>query len=326
MGATSLKQLKQAREAQSSALRENLTKKNEYATNDERFWRPKTGDDGTAYAVIRFLPPSPGEELPYITMYQYSVKGPGGWYIEKSRQSIGDSDPMNEYSRTLWEDKDSMSDAEKQYARQFNRRITYISNILVLEDPGQPENEGKVFLFGYGSQVMEKIKEKEAPEFKDTKSFNPFDFWDGAPFKLRIRQKDKFPNYEKSSFDPQEALFDGDEDKLEAVWKLQYNLASLLDPTNFKTYDQLQARLNVVLKRGARKASTEEVGNDNPQARKAADDDTPPWEDGESETESTSATSTLERGGARRRGTRKRTDEAAADDEGIGFVRELANR
>lgn len=325
MGVTSISELRKAREAQSAKLRENLNKKSEYATDDERFWRPKLDDAGTGYAVIRFLPPTAGEEMPYVTVYQYSVKGPGGWYIEKSRQTIGEADPMNEFSRSLWEDRDSMSEAEKQYARQFNRRVTYQSNILVIEDPGQPENEGKVFLFGYGAQVMEKIKAKESPEFKGEQGFNPFDFWEGANFKLKIRQKGdgkkKFPNYELSEFMPQSALFEGNEEQLEAIWKQQHSLQELIDPKNFKSYEDLQKRLNKALKRDA--AGSQDEDSPNERRRVAAaetDDDTPPWEGGDTEANDTPA---VERGGRRtRRNTR--TDADANDDEGIGFVRELA--
>lgn len=324
MGVTSISELRKAREAQSAKLRENLTKKNTYENDDDRFWRPKTDDAGTGYAVIRFLPPIAGEEIPYVTEYSYSVKGPGGWYIEKSRQTIGEADPMNEFSRTLWEDKDSMSEAEKQYARQFNRRVRYISNILVIEDPGQPENEGKVFLFGYGAQVMDKIKAKESPEYKGEVGFNPYDFWDGANFKLKIRQKGegkkKFPNYEQSEFMPQSPLFDGVDEKLDAIWKQQYSLLELIEPKHFKSYEDLQKRLDKALKR----SDTDE--DDGPSERRrasntSAEDDSPPFDVDDEVNEAPA----VERGRNRRR-TQQRTDADAGDDEGIGFVRELANR
>lgn len=322
MGVSSIAELRKAREAQSAKLRENLTKKNEYANDDERFWRPKTDDAGTGYAVIRFLPPIAGEEMPYITLYEYHVKGPGGWYINRSLQTIGQPDPMNEFSRSLWENKDSMSEAEKQYARQFSRRVRYVSNILVLEDPGQEENEGKVFLFGYGAQVMDKIKAKESPEFKGEVGFNPYDFWDGATFKLKIRQKGegkkKFPNYEQSEFMPQSALFDGDEAKLEAIWKQQYSLQELLDLKHFKTYDELQKQMVKALKRGAGD-DDEDSPNERSRARNTeADDEGPPFD-----VEETEATTVR---GSRRRTERKRTDADSGDDEGVSFVRELANR
>ncbi len=321
MGATSISALKKAREAQSQALRENLNRKSEYATSDDRYWRPKLDDAGTGYAVIRFLPPSPGEELPYVTIYQYSVKGPGGWYIEKSLQTIGKEDPMNEYSRTLWANKDSMSEVEKQYARNFNRRQTFVSNILVVKDPATPENEGKVFLFGYGAQIMEKIKAKESPEFEDDTPYNPFDFWEGAPLKLKIRQKGegnkKFPNYELSEFDNQSALFDGDEEKLDAIWKQQHKLQSLIAPSEFKTYEQLLQRMNKVLKLDGSKGGDE----DGPNERGNADEDGPPFDVEDN------STATAERGGRRATGNRrKRTDSDAGEDEAVSFVKGLADR
>lgn len=243
--AHSIKELKKARETQSQAIEKELSNRNKYATNDDRYWRPLIAEDGTGAAIIRFLPPSPGEELPFVKIYQYSHKFPGGWYIEKSRQTIGEADPFNEYAQAVWAEATTKEEKDKAP----RRRETFVSNILVVSDPGQRENEGKVFLFAYGPQIMGMIEEKRHPKFEDETPFNPYDPWEGANFKLRIYKKDKFFSYEKSSFAAQEAI--GTDEEIERIWNSQYSLQDLIKPSEFKSYEELQARLKVVTKAGS---------------------------------------------------------------------------
>jgi hypothetical protein len=177
-------------------------------------------------------------------VFSHGFQGPGGWYIENSLTTLGQKDPVSEYNTQLW---NSGIEANKEIARKQKRRLTYISNVLVIKDTANPANEGKVFLYKYGKKIFDKIKEKIEPQFEDEKAVNPFSFWDGANFKLKIRKVEGYRNYDKSEFDNPSPLFDGDDDKIEKVWKAEYSLKEFLDPKHFKSYDELKSKLDRVL-------------------------------------------------------------------------------
>ena len=211
---------------------------------DERLWKPELDKSGTGQAVLRFLPAPDGEELPWVKVFKHAFQGPTGkWYIENSLTTIGKQDPMSEHNTALW---NSGLESDKELARKQKRKLEYYSNIYVVSDPKHPENEGKVFLFRYGKKIFDKIMASMQPEFEDETPINPFDFWEGANFKLKIRKVDGFWNYDKSEFDSVTPLADSDE-KLDGIWKSQYSLQDFLAPTNFKSYDELKKRLDDVL-------------------------------------------------------------------------------
>jgi hypothetical protein len=210
---------------------------------DDRLWKPEMGKDGVGSAVIRFLPAPEGEELPWAKMYSHAFQGPGGWYIENSLTTIGQKDPLGEYNRELW---NTGSETNKEIVRKQKRKLNYYSNIYVVKDPANPQNEGKVFLFKYGKKIFDKIMEAMQPEFEDETPINPFDFWQGANFKLKIVKKDGYWNYDKSEFDRVAPLLD-DDDALESIWKKQYSLAAITAPDQFKSYGELERRMNMVL-------------------------------------------------------------------------------
>lgn len=211
---------------------------------DDRFWYPQVDKAGNGYAVIRFLP-APGEEdVPFIRMFEHGFKGPtGSWYIENSLTTIGKQDPVGEFNTVLW---NSGLDSDKEIARKQKRKLGFISNVLVITDQQNPENEGKVFLFKYGKKVFNKLNEAMNPQFADEKPMNPFDLWDGANFKLKIRNVEGYRNYDKSEFAGTGPLF-GDDESMEAVWKKCHSLQAFLAPSNFKSYEELKAKLNKVL-------------------------------------------------------------------------------
>ena len=211
---------------------------------DERLWKPELDKSGTGQAVIRFLPAPDGEELPWVKMFKHAFQGSTGkWYIENSLTTVGKQDPVSEHNTALW---NTGLESDKETARKQKRKLEYYSNIYVVSDPKHPENEGKVFLFRYGKKIFDKIMAAMQPEFEDETPINPFDFWEGANFKLKIRKVDGFWNYDKSEFDSVTALADSDE-KLDGIWKTQYSLQEFLAPTNFKSYDELKKRLDDVL-------------------------------------------------------------------------------
>jgi hypothetical protein len=231
-------------------------------SGDDRFWQPEVDKSGNGMAIIRFLPVSEAdgdEGLPWIRVFNHGFKGPGGkWYIENSLTTLNQKDPVSEYNTYLWNASTDDNSPQRKQARTQKRRLTYISNIFIVSDSKNPENEGKVFLYRYGKKIFDKISEAMHPPFDDegrsadhpkynpTNAFNPFDLWNGANLKLRIRQVDGYRNYDMSVFDAPSPL-SGDDSKLEAIWKKQYSLKEFLDPKNFKSYDELKSKLNSVL-------------------------------------------------------------------------------
>jgi gp32 DNA binding protein like len=222
---------------------------------DDRFWQPEVDAAGNGYAVIRFLdtPAVDGEDgLPWVQIWSHGFQGPGGWYIENSLTTLGKTDPVSEYNTVLW---NSGIEANKEIARKQKRKLTYIANILVVSDAKRPQNEGKVFLFKFGKKIFDKIKEQLEPQFADETPMNPFDFWKGANFKVKIRNVEGYRNYDKSEFEAPAALFSGDDDKIEKVWKSAHSLKEFLKPENFKSYDELKAKLDKVLGAGGATAA-----------------------------------------------------------------------
>jgi hypothetical protein len=215
--------------------------------DDTRFWQPEVDKAGNGMAIIRFLPApaADGDDaLPWVRVFNHGFQGPGGWYIENSLTTLNQKDPVSEYNSILW---NSGIEANKEIARKQKRRLTYISNILVVSDPKNPENEGQIKLYKFGKKIFDKISEAMNPEFADETPLNPFDFWEGANFKIKIRQVEGYRNYDKSEFDSITPVLDGDDDKLEALWKKEYSLKEFLDPKQFKSYDTLKAKLDKVL-------------------------------------------------------------------------------
>ena len=212
--------------------------------DDDKYWKPTLDKAENGYAVIRFLPPPGGEDLPFVRIWDHGFKGPTGlWYIEKSLTTLGQNDPVSEHNSVLW---NTGLESDKEKAREQKRRLSYTSNIYVVSDPGNRDNEGKVFLYKYGKKIFDKLNDLMNPQFQDEKPVNPFDLWTGANFKLKIRKVEGYRNYDKSEFDSPAPL-SNDDAELEAVYKQEHPLQDLVDPKHFKSYDELKTRLNNVL-------------------------------------------------------------------------------
>jgi hypothetical protein len=210
---------------------------------DERFWKPEMDKTGVGSAIIRFLPAPDNEDLPWVKLYSHAFQGPGGWYIENSLTTLGQKDPISEHNRELW---NTGTEANKEIVRKQKRKLSYYSNIYVVKDPAHPENEGKVFLFKFGKKIFDKILNAMQPEFEDEEPINPFDFWGGANFRLKIRKVEGYWNYDKSEFDSASALMD-DDDALEALWKKEHSLSAIVAADQFKSYEDLEKRMKMVL-------------------------------------------------------------------------------
>ena len=237
---------------------------NNGASGDERTWKLDVDKSGNGYAVIRFLPAPEGDDLPFVKLYSHAFQGPGGWYIENSLTSLGQKDPVSEYNTQLW---NNGTDAGKETARKQKRKLTYMSNIYVVKDPANPDNEGKVFLFKYGKKIFDKLTAAMQPEFEDEEAIDPFDFWQGANFKLKAKNVAGYRNYDSSEFAAQSPLVD-DDDALEALWKKELSLAEIVAADQFKSYDDLKRRLNYVLgsKRPAQDPDVFDEDNDRGEA------------------------------------------------------------
>jgi len=227
-----------------SKLVKEVEKMNTPAGGDDRLWKPEMDKSGNGYAVVRFLPAPEGEDLPWVKLYKHAFQGPGGWYIENSLTTLGQKDPVSELNTTLW---NNGTDAGKEEARKQKRKLEYYSNIYVVKDPANPQNEGRVMLYKYGKKIFDKIMAAMQPEFEDEEPINPFDFWQGADFKIKIKKVAGYWNYDSSEFARQAPLLDGDDDALEALWKQQHSLAELVAADKFKDYDALKKRLDYVL-------------------------------------------------------------------------------
>ena len=215
--------------------------------DDTRFWQPSVDKSGNGMAVIRFLPaPSvDGDDaLPWVRTFNHGFQGPGGWFIDNCLTTINDKCPVCEHNSTLW---NSGIEANKEIARKQKRKLTYIANILVLSDPSNSSNEGQIKLYKFGKKIFDKITEAMNPEFADETPVNPFDMWQGANFKLKIRNVEGYRNYDKSEFADKSALFDGEDEKLEALWKKEFSLKEFTEKSQFKSYDVLKTRLDKVL-------------------------------------------------------------------------------
>ena len=270
-----------------SKLTQEIEKINQPQQNnsaDERFWKPELDKSGNGFAVIRFLPAPEGEEMPWAKVWSHAFKGPGGqWYIENSLTTIGKDDPVGEYNRELW---NSGKESDKNIARAQKRKLSYYSNIYVVSDPAHPENEGKVFLYKYGKKIFDKLVEAMQPAFADETPLDPFNFWKGADFKLKITKVAGFWNYDKSEFDASSTLGDFSDKELEGIWKQQHSLAAYTADDQFKSYDELKERLERTLK-GNYSANVEEEQYEELQAptpEPVVSRDTTPSSNGEDDT------------------------------------------
>ena len=234
-----------------NAVKEDSAPQEKKSYVDERLWKPELDKSGNGYAVIRFLPSVEGEDMPWAKVWNHAFQGPTGqWYIENSLTTVGQKDPVSEHNTKLW---NTGLESDKETARKQKRKLQYFSNIYVVSDSKHPENEGKVFLYRYGKKIFDKLMAAMQPEFEDETPINPFDFWEGANFKLKIRKVDGYWNYDKSEFETPSAL--GDDSVIESVWKKQYALKEFTASTNFKSYEELKTRLDAVL------SGTVSVGN-----------------------------------------------------------------
>lgn len=282
----------------------------ENSYKDDRLWQPEVDKTGNGYAVIRFLPAPPSEDLPWVRVFSHGFQAKGGWYIENCPTTIGQKCPVCEANNELW---NSGNDDDKNIARDRKRKLSYISNVLVIEDPVNPANNGKIFLYRYGKKIFDKINDKMNPQYKDEDVVNPFDFWQGANFKIKIRNVDGYRNYDKSEFSASSPLLDGDDKALEALWRKEYSLLDFVKPDQFKAYGELKTKFQSVI--------------NGSQSQKAEDMDISEEEEDASEKKFTPKFPTAE-AKAPGRETKPKTSKVSEDDDeddALSYFKKLAN-
>jgi hypothetical protein len=286
--ANTFAELRKSRTKDLEKLTEQVNKLNDKSSEkksyeDTRFWKPTVDKAGNGMAVIRFLPAAEGEDMPWVQLFSHSFQGPTGqWYIENSLTTLNKKDPVSEHNTMLW---NSGVESDKETARKQKRKLQYIANVYIVKDPSNPDNDGKVFLFKFGKKIFDKLNDLMNPEFEDETPVNPFDLWEGANFKLKIRKVEGYQNYDKSEFDSPAALSE-DDDELERIWKAQNKLSEFITEGNFKSYDELKARLNKVLNLEDDVADEKPSAPVTKKAEKPAEvkkaktvEDSPPWND-----------------------------------------------
>lgn len=247
---------------------EKISKPSYQDPNEGKFWKPTRDKAGNGFAVIRFLPAPAGEEMPFVRLWDHGFQGPTGlWYIENSLTTLGQDDPVSEYNSKLW---NSGIEADKEQARKQKRRLKYIANVYIVKDSGNPENEGKVFMYQFGKKIFDKLNDLMNPSFEDETPVNPFDMWEGANFRLKIRQFEGYPNYDKSEFDPAEPL-SSDDAELERIWGEEHSLQEMVNEKNFKSYADLKTKLYRVLDLSA--DTTEQVATSSFETSETSSDD-----------------------------------------------------
>lgn len=245
-------------------LQKQLEETTKVGTTDERMWKLSTDKAGNGFAVLRFLPASDGEDMPFVKLYNHAFQGPGGWYIENSLTTLGQQDPLGEYNRELWNSGD---ETLKEQVRKQKRKLSYYANVYVVKDPANPDNEGKVFIFRFGKKIYDKIMDAvNGDELEGREGINPFDFWTGANFKLRAKKVAGYPNYDSSEFMEVSVLEELDDAQLESIWKRQHKLQSIVAPDQFKSYEQLKARLEMVLNLKSSAGSNQSAAVKSPEA------------------------------------------------------------
>jgi len=286
--ANTFAELRKSRTKDLEKLTEQVNKLNDKSSEkksyeDTRFWKPTVDKAGNGMAVIRFLPAAEGEDMPWVQLFSHSFQGPTGqWYIENSLTTLNKKDPVSEHNTMLW---NSGVESDKETARKQKRKLQYIANVYIVKDPSNPDNDGKVFLFKFGKKIFDKLNDLMNPEFEDEIPVNPFDLWEGANFKLKIRKVEGYQNYDKSEFDAAVALSE-DDDELERIWKAQNKLSEFITEGNFKSYDELKARLNKVLNLEDDVVTEKPSAPVTKKAEKPAEvkkaktvEDSPPWND-----------------------------------------------
>ncbi len=286
--ANTFAELRKSRAKDLEKLTEQVNKLNDKSSEkksyeDTRFWKPAVDKAGNGMAVIRFLPAAEGEDMPWVQLFSHSFQGPTGqWYIENSLTTLNKKDPVSEHNTMLW---NSGIESDKETARKQKRKLQYIANVYIVKDPSNPDNDGKVFLFKFGKKIFDKLNDLMNPEFEDETPVNPFDLWEGANFKLKIRKVEGYQNYDKSEFDSPAALSE-DDDELERIWKAQHKLSEFISEGNFKSYDELKARLNKVLNLEDDVVTEKPSAPVTKKAEKPAEvkkaktvEDSPPWDD-----------------------------------------------
>lgn len=166
-----------------------------------------TYKDGKFSVILRFLPSHPDEIKPFVENRTHMFKVNGDqWFGCDCLGKFGKPCPICEYNREQFKKYGK----EEGRARSFGKaRSKYVCNVLVVRNANNTEQEGKVYRFEFGAQIMKMIS--EAMTEKDdglsvTPAINPFDWTLGANFVYEGVQSSNGPKLDASHFGPQQAI------------------------------------------------------------------------------------------------------------------------
>lgn len=251
------KQLKKQSKSGIAALTEKLLKEAEKLnsgsySDDVNQFKLETDKAGNGRAILRFLPAPSGEDAPFVKLYNHGFQVNNKWLIENCPTTIGEQCALCASNSALW---NSGIESDKNIARDRKRKLSYYANVYVVSNPANPELEGTVKIFRFGQKIFDKIVAAMKPEFEGDPVIQPFDFWEGANFRLISKtitttiggKERRMPNYDDSKFESQSEFLKGDDTLLEEVYNQLHSLAEIVDPSKFKSYEELEKRLNAVV-------------------------------------------------------------------------------
>lgn len=218
---------------------------------DERQWDLTTDEKGNGSAVIRLLPQKDINQIPIVKFFEHYIRfvdktGNVKYYRAKSPQTIGKPCPVSDI---YYELNAIGTDEAKEFARQISRKTKFASNVYVIKDNGNPDNNGKVFYWTYGVKLLDKIKAVLNPSedliAAGIQPINVFDPIDGANMILVRTKKSKndFPSYDNTTFDKPSALFTDIEEAKRFIEENCYDLNEIiLGEDTFEPYEKLLAK------------------------------------------------------------------------------------
>lgn len=237
---------KKKRKSMGSVI-DDMKKNNSRRANfekDERFWELTKDNDYNGEAIVRFLPqPESKKGFPIIKMLNHGFKQNGRWFIENCPTIIGKPCPICEKAIVEY----AKHENEENFKNPFYKKTRYIACILVVKDPGKPENEGQIMLWSFGPSIYDKIMDGVAPESGLTEAIEAFDLYDGVNFLIKSHKKDKWPNYSNSKFMTSATPVAKKDKEIEKIFNSIINVDEFLEEDKFKSAEELQKKLNDIL-------------------------------------------------------------------------------
>lgn len=222
-------------------LRSLTDKKPSYI--DEREWRPTIDKMGNGEALIRFLPQQDPSKAPIILNLYHRIKRNGKFYNEPCPLMYGKDCPSDQFAQPYWDEDTKES---KKIASTYSKKRSYIANILVINDPKMPENNGKVFIYKFGVKIFDKIAAKISPKSEIDEPLDVLNFMSGHNFKVKIKKVGDWSNYDDCEFVATPSPVAKSESEMEAIYNKIYSLDEF-ENVKVKPYDELKKKFIEVI-------------------------------------------------------------------------------